>query len=880
MSLLKSLWIALRGYFRRGRAESEMNEELQFHLEMEIENNLRQGMSRAEAERRARVSFGGIEQAKEASRDAWGLRGLADIARDLRLASRSLARSPGFSGTAILTLGIGIGACAIMFSVIHAVMLKPLGVREQDRLVFFWENNLELGIDQFTQSVPNFVDYRDQAESFEALLGITSGSINLSDGNNRPVQASVVNVSAGFSEVLGWPMITGREFTANEDRPGGPDVVVLGESLWRERYGADPNILSRTINIDRQPHQVVGVISEAANFFSEVDVWKPLAADPSKVARDDHWVTVIGRLASGVTIEQAQAEVDILAAGLREAHPDTISGWGAYLEPVYDQVVPAELSRGLTILFAAVGLLLLIACANVANLLLSQALARDHELAIRGALGASRWQIMRQLLCEAAVLATGGTLLSLLLASWGVGLLRLHPQADAMLRGEQIVLNPIVLLFIVGVGVATVFVAGLVPALRVSRPDAAASLGTASRSIGLSARQSRTRSALVVVQVALSVVLVVGAGLLLHSYQQLQQTDPGYRSENVLTFQITPDNSAYGEREHRIGFFNRLKSEIGALPGVAAVGITSGLPFGDGTTSLNVFSRDPSAIAPEDSIQASWRIVDTSYFATLDIAVVDGRGFEVTDNGNDPVIIISRNLAERFWPNESAVGKRVSPGRPDNIYRVVGVVEDIRLQDLTGISERPQMYIPLRHWTGWPTVSFAVQAEVDAASLAGPVREVVQGIDAEQPVFNFNTLEELTGTATRDPQFQSGLLGLFATIALILAAIGIFAVMQTIVTQRTREIGIRMALGAQSGQTLALLFRQGSRPVLLGLLVGAPLLWPIGLLLEQQLFETSAWEPTIFGAAALTILLSALLAIAMPARRALRINPIEALRAE
>lgn len=880
MSALKSLWIALRGYFLRGRAESEMDEELQFHLDMEIENNIRQGMTPREAERAARAAFGGLDQAKEASRDAWGLRGIADIGRDLRLATRSLARSPGFSLAAVLTLGIGIGACAIMFSVIHAVMLKPLGVREQDRLVFFWENNLELGIEQFSQSVPNFVDYREQCESFESLIAINTGNANLSDGTGRPVQASLVNISAGFSEVLGWPLITGREFTPAEDQPGGPAVVVISEALWRDRYGTDPDILSRTININREPHQVVGVISEAANFFSQVDVWKPLQPNPQEVSRDDHWLTVIGRLAPGVTVEQAQAETDLLAAGLREAHPDTMKGWGAYIEPVYDQVVPAELKSGLAILFASVGLLLLIACANVANLLLSQALARGHELSIRGALGASRWHIIRQLLCEAAVLATGGTLLSLFLASWGVSLLRLHPMADAMLRGDQLVLNPPVVTFIVLIGVTTVFIAGLIPALRFSRPDASSSLGTASRSIGLNARQSRTRSALVVVQVALSVVLVVGAGLLLRSYQKLQDTDPGYRSDNILTFQITPDSSAYGERANRVGFFEELKTEIGALPGVTAVGMTSGLPFGDGTTSLNVFSTDPSTVPAEESIQTSWRIVDTTYFDALEIAVIDGRGFERTDDGDDPVIIISRHLAEQFWPNESAVGKRVSPGRADNIYRVVGVVEDIRLIDLTGVSERPQMYFPMRHWTGWPTFSLAVQTEIDAASLAGSVRQVVQEIDAEQPVYNFNTLAQLTATASRDSQFQSSLLGVFASFALILAAVGIFAVMQTVVTQRRREIGIRMALGAQAGETLVLLFRQGSRPVLLGLAIGAVLLWPIGRVLEQQLFETAAWEPAIFAAAATTILVSALLAIAVPARRALRISPIEALRAE
>ncbi|GAB5561663.1 MAG: ABC transporter permease [Synoicihabitans sp.] len=880
MRFFKSLWIGLRGYFRRGRAESEMDEELQFHLEMEIENNLRQGMTQREAERVARVAMGGIDQAKEASRDAWGLRGIADLARDLRMATRSLTRAPGFAGTAMLTLGIGIGACAIMFSVVHAVMLQPLGVRDQDRLVYFWENNLELGIERFSQSVPNFVDYREQSQSFDALIGVDTRSVNLSDKNRRPVQADAVKISRGFSETFGWPLLTGREFSTDEDQPGGPKVVLLSEALWRERYGADPGVLDRSIQINREPHRVVGVISGAANLFGEADLWLPLAADPLKVDRDDHWLVVIGRLADGVSLEQAQAEVDTLATRLREAHPESNKGWGGYLETVYDQLVPPQLTRGLNVLFAAVGLLMLIACANVANLLLSQALARDHELAVRGALGASRWHIMRQLLCEAAVLAFGGTLLSLLMASWGIDLLQAYTPADALPRGEEIALRPPILVFTASVGVATVLIAGLIPALRFSRPNPAVSLGSASRSIGLNVGQSRTRSGLVIVQVALSLVLVVGAGLLLRSYQNLQSTDPGYRSDNVLTFRMTPDNSAYGDPTKRLGLFDRLKSQISALPGVTRVGITSGLPFGDGTTSINVFARDASAIAADESIQVSWRIVDSNYFDALGIPLVAGRKLEPTDDGSNPVVVVSRKLAEQFWPTESALGKRISPGGGDNTFEIAGVVEDIRLQDLTGVSERPQIYVPLRHWTGWPNVSVAVHTDIDPATLANPVREIVRKIDPEQPVYSFNTLADLTATATRDSQFQSGLFGVFAAFALLLAAVGIFAVMQTVVTQRRREIGIRMALGARPGETLALLFRQGSRPVLWGLAIGAVLLWPVGRVLEQQLFETSAWEPVIFGVAALTLLVSAALAIALPARRALRINPIEALRTE
>ena len=880
MARLKSLWIGLRAFFRRNQTESDLDEELRFHLEMEMTNNLAQGMAPAEAKRTALVSFGGIDQTKEASRDAWGLRFLADLFRDFVLGLRSLRRAPGYAITAIITLAIGIGACAVMFSVIQSVMLKPLGVRDQDRLVYFWENHPERNITRFSQSVPNFVDYRDQSKSFEALVAFRTSNVNLSDANRRAIQARAVGISAGFSQVFGWPLIVGREFTPAEDRPGGPKVAIISESLWRERYNADPEILSRSITINREPHQVIGVISDAANFLATVDVWRPLVPNPLNENRDDHRLTVISRLSPGVSIAQAQAEVDALAAGLRAAHPDSMEGWGAYLEPFYDQHVPAELSHSLTILFVAVGLLLLIACANVANLLLSQALARDRELAIRTALGASRWQIMRQLLGEASALALGGTLLSLLLSTWGISLLLLNAPTGTLPRSDQIALDSQGLIFTAAVGILTVFAAGLIPALRFSHSDPHQTMGASSRPVGFSTRQSRTRSTLVIIQVALSLVLVVGAGLLLKSYRQLQKTDPGYNRENVLSFQITPDATAYGDGENRLGFFDRIKADISALPGVSHIGISSGLPFGGGTTSLNVFSPDSPTIPAEDSIQTSWRIVDIGYFAAMQIPLIAGRTFVETDDGDIPSIIISRQFAEQFWPQDSPIGKRLILGGGDNHYEIIGVVGDIRLTDLTGISERPQMYLPLRHWTGWPTVSFAVRTAVAPATLTRAVREIIRAIDAEQPVYNFNTLAGLSARATQNPKFQSWLLGTFAIIALTLAAIGIYAVMQTIVTQRTREIGVRMALGAQASATMTLLFRQGGRPVIFGLALGTLLLWPVTQTLEQHLFETSTLDLSILAIAIITIALAAITAIALPARRALRINPIEALRGD
>ncbi len=878
--MLAHLALKFRGLFARRRQEAALNEELAFHREQLYQQFRDEGLSPRDAELATAREFGAFADTYvEASRDTWRPAALTAGLRDLRFAVRSMARTPGFSVLAISTLALGLGACTTMFSVIQSTVRNALPVADQDRLMFFWEDNVELGIEQFSQSVPNFVDYRDQATSFEALIGTTGGNTSLAINGGSATHGQKVSVSAGFAAMFGWPMLTGREFTAAEDVPGGEAIAIISERIWRDRFGGRSDVLEREITIDRVPHRIIGVIDGAADLLGQTDVWLPLRPDPGRVARDDHWLTVIGKLKPAVSRAQAEAEIDLLAASLRANYPETMKGWDAHLEPLAEQVIPTEWSSGLNVLFAAVGLLLLIACANVANLLLSRSLAREREIAIRISLGATRGQIMRQLLAETLTLASVGTLLALLLADWSLSALRTFAPAD-LPRIDQLGLSlPSFGFAAIACGLATLL-AGLLPALKGSHTALATGLGGA-KSAGGNRSRSRLRNTLVVLQVALSLSLLVGAGMVWRSFERLRATDPGFDAQNVLTFQFTPDEVGYRRSADLLNLYQRMHAELAALPGVESVAQTSGLPFGEGRTSLNVFPVDPAAVAPEESVQASWRIIDANYFSVLRIPLVAGRAFTDADNHWDaPTIILSRRLADRFWPDGEAIGQRVNPGGGDNIYTVVGVAEDIRLRDLTGETEIPQMYFPLTLWTGWRSQAFALRTTVPPESLAESVRTVVRQIDPSQPVFAMNALSALAARDLRLPRLAAWLLGIFATIALLLATVGLYAVMNTSVAQRTREIGVRMALGARPASVLQLVLSQGTRLIGLGILLGGLMAAAVARVLSAGLYQTPAFDLTIYLGAATLLLLTALGALASPALRASRVDPAIALRGE
>ncbi|MCF3651096.1 ABC transporter permease [Synoicihabitans lomoniglobus] len=879
--LFAFLRTTLRRWFLRDRQETALRDELAFHREQLVSQYREEGMTPAEAEHAAAKEFGAFADAYvEESRDTWRPSWIRAVGHDLRFATRSMMRSPSFSLLAVVTLALGIGACTTMFSVIQSTVRSALPVEDQDRLVFFWEDNLELGIDQFSQSIPNFVDYRDRLTSFESLIGTNGGNVSLALETGAAMHARAVAISAGFSRAFGWPLLRGRDFLSAEDAPGGPAVAIISERVWREQFNGRENVIGATVLIDREPHQVVGVVGRQADLLGDTDVWRPLRPDPTRVSRDDHWVTVIGKLKTGVAIDQAEAEIDAVAATLRAEYPDTMKGWGAHLETLTDQIIPPAWRDSLNLLFAAVGLLLLIACANVANLLLSRALIRENEIAIRISLGATRGQIVRQLLCETLVLAAAGTAVGLLLTYWGLDALRTFAPTD-LPRIDTIALSTPSFVFAALTCLGTTLVAGLLPALKGTGGKRPPGQGMAVKTIGGSKHRNRLRDLLVMIQVALSLALLVGAGLLIRSFGQLSQESPGFDADNVLTFSIGLDEATYGDPSAKQAFYRRVGEELRALPGVEAVAQTSGLPFGDGGTSLNLFPAEAAALSLEESVQSSWRIVDANYFAVLRIPLVEGRAFDDRDtNWDTPVIMLSRRLAEQFWPGESALGKRVNPGGGDNLYTVIGVVEDIRLYDLSGVTERPQMYFPLTLWAGWRYQSFAVRTSLPPESLASSVRETMRRIDPAQPIYALDTLAAMARRDLRLPNLSAWLLSIFAGVALLLATVGIYAVMSTSVAQRTREIGVRMALGAAPMTVHRMILRHGIQLVGSGVLIGIVLSAAAGKVLESVLFNTTAFEIPVLGAAAATLLITALLAVFQPARRATRIEPIVALRAE
>ena len=876
MKTLRTIWLRIRSLLQRREVKREIDEELRFHIEQRTAENIAAGMSPEEAAREARKRFGNVQSIREECRETKGASFGEATFRDVRFGLRILRKSPGFTSTVVLTLGLGIGACTTMFSVIEAVMLKPLPVADQQSLVAVWGTNAKLGINQFSQSVPNYFDYRDQAKSFAGLAVLRgfSGNVTL-DGSAVRLEGN--EATANFTQVLGWQPILGRSFTAEEDRPGAARVAMISAGFWRDHLGADPGVIGRKIDVNGEPHEIVGVLNHARSLGDQTDIWRPLAASVQRESRGNHMLFMFGRLKPGVSREQAQSEMEAIAANIRAANPD-YKGWSVRLESFYDMLVPPRLRAALVILFAAVGCVLLIACANVANLLLARALSREHEIAVRLALGARRWHLVRQMLAETALLAAAATGAGLLIAFWSVNLLR-SALPQSVLPSDHIGVNAGSLLFAAAAGVCVTLLSGLVPALRGATGQPAARLSSGMRTGGGTPQSNRLCSSLVMTQFALSTVLLVGAGLLLHSFQRLQRIDPGFRATGVMTFQISPSPARYNNPAARTAFYNDLVGKLEALPGVTQVALSSGMPFGGGTTSMNASPVDPSSLQPDESIQTSWRIVSPGYFQALGVPLLQGRAFTGTDIGeNEPVIIISEKLARRLWGKESALGKRLRPG-PNAPYTVVGVVGDTTLENLTG-DDRPAMFFSLGQWWQWETMTVAVKADVAAATLAPAIRTVVQQLDPLQPVFNFRTMESLVTMQLQSPRLSSVLLTTFAALALVLAAVGIYSVMAASVARRTHEIGIRMALGAQNADIARLVLGHGLRLAAAGVLIGLAGAYAVARLLTSLLYDTATTDPVAYAATALILSAATLLACYLPARRATRVDPIIALRCE
>lgn len=877
--MLSRLKLRLRALFRKAEMERELNDELRFHIENEVERNIARGMFPAESRTAALRDFGGVEQAKEACRDARGVWVVEEVWRDLRYGLRTIARQPGFTLTVVLTLAIGIGANTAIFSVVNAVLLRPLPYENPDRLIAVWGHDIKGGDDHTYLSFDDYKDYRQTSETFEILAGFTpQWSFTLTgSGDAERVQGFFASASA-FT-MLGVKPALGRAFTEDEDTPRGNSVALISYGLWQRRFGGDANIIDQSVALDGQSVTIVGVLPAGFRWLEEADLWAPLTQNPvTQRGRAVRIVSFAGRLKPGVTLAAAQAEMGTIASRLAEQYPASNTGIAVNLIPLYQEIT-GKIRPALLALLGAVGLVLLIACANVANLLLARSRTRLREIAIRISLGASRPRLIAQLLTESVLLAIIGGAAGMLLAIWGVDLLVNASPVDIPRRNE-IGLNTAVLFFTLLLSLATGILFGLVPALQASRSDLTEALKDAGRTTsGPGSR--RARSILVVAEVALALVVVTAAGLLLRSFAKLHAVDPGFDTESVLSFDL-PMPSRYQDANVRMTFYRQLYARIESLPGVTAVGDITRLPLaGRAGNPTSVLAIEGVDVPPGERPQVDFRRAGPGYFRAMGIPLVAGRAFDDRDVPNSELVaVINQTAARQFFFGRDPIGKRIGFGNAPTPQwnRIVGVVGDVRHLGLR-TEARAEAYIAtLQAPPNAPVV--VVRSSVDAASLIPTIRGVIREMDPGVAIFNVLTLQQVRYQSLAQPRFQVFLFGLFAGLALILAVIGVYGVMAYSVSQRTHEVGVRVALGAQRQDVLRLVVGEGMKLVGLGIALGIPAALGATRLLSTLLFGVTAADAVTYFAVALLLGGAALAACLAPARRATRVDPITALRYE
>lgn len=802
---------------------------------------------------------------------------------DIRYGFRSLLKRPAFTAIALLTLALGIGVNSAIFSAVDSILLRPLPLKDPARLVSVWEHTLRDGIRQNEAAPANFFDLQSQNQSFEQLGAFGPDDVNLT-GDGEPERLDGQVVTANVFSILGVAPALGRTFSPEEDQPGQEHVVVLSDALWRRRFNGDPSIVNRTVTLNGESFTVIGVMPRGFFFPErEIELWTPWAMEPDqKSGRGDHYLRLVARLKPGTTLERANADLTSIAQRLSAEYPRTNEGLGFVAHSLHQDYV-GNLRLPILILFAAVGLVLLIACANVANLLLAQATTRRKEIAIRIALGARRWTIVRQLLVESLLLAAGGGLLGTLGAFWSVEALgKLLPESLSKLQNVSI--DARVFLFTLGVSVLTAVVFGGVPALLASRTRPGATLNDVARDMAGGTSGRHVRRVLVVSEVALAVVLLVSAGLLIRSFQLLRQVDTGFTSENALTMRMVLPFPKYAQAEARRAFYDETLRRIEALPGVESAGMITFLPLS--FHGMNFTFSVEGQPSPSDMKLpfALFRVVSPDYFRAMGIPLRRGRFFDTRDSiDSQPAVLINRRFAEQYWPGEDAIGKRVKVGPVDspNVWlTVVGVVGDVRQ---TGLYEQKlEFYVPYAQdrRSFMAPRDLVVRTKSDPAAIAAAVRQAVWTVDKDQPVSNVRTLDQVFAAAISQERFQALMLGLFAALALLLACVGLYGVISYAVVQRTHEIGVRMALGAQPVDVLRLVIRQGMTLTLAGLVVGIVAGTFVTRVLTDMLFGVTPRDPLTFAGVPVLLVVVAFLACYIPARRATRIDPLTALRAE
>ncbi|MGH9868104.1 MAG: ABC transporter permease [Candidatus Polarisedimenticolia bacterium] len=794
--------------------------------------------------------------------------------QEIRHAARRLKGSPSFTLVAVVTLALAIAGNTTVLSVLDAIILSPLPYPHPERLVRIYESNVERGWSQFSTSAPNYKDWRDQNRSFEEIAAWRSRSFTWTGGQEAE-RVGAGCVSAPLLPLLGARPALGRLFVAGDDAPGSPRVAMLSHGFWKRAFGGRPDVAGQPILLDGQPHEVIGVLSEGFPWFGRADVMVPLAhyVDDN---RDNHVLSVFGLLREGATLLEASAEMETLAARLAVQYPGSNRGWSVSLESFDQWIVGEDLRRSLLVLTAAVGAVLLIACANVASLLLMRATGRSRELAIRAALGAGRWRLVRELLTESLLLSVAGGAVGLLLSVWGLELAR-SLGGDRVPRLDEAVLNVRVLVFMVGVSLLTGLVFGLGPALNAARSDPSLGLAEGGRGSGPGRRARRVRQVLVAAEMTLSVVLLIMAGLLLRSFASLQDVEPGFRSDGVVTMQIGLPGR-YDSAEKAAAFHVPLLEKVRTLPGVEAAAEGSILPFEGGNTTFEVRIEGRSDDTDDTAPSADWRMISPSYFRTLGIPTLLGRDFDQREGpGGSKSVIVSATMARRYWPDQDPIGRRLQGGADRQTWwTVVGVVGDVKHLSLD-TDDRPVMYIPIHEFI-WNPTSLAIRTTMDADALVQAVRGAVRSLDADVPVYGLNPMDEFIRQSVAARRFSVTLLVLFASVALLLSAVGCYGVMAYAVTERRHEMGVRLALGAQGRDLVLMVARQAGLLAAVSIVVGVGAALALGRLVSSLLYGVTATDPVTLAAVPCVLGLTVLAASWGPARRAARLDPLRVLR--
>ena len=868
--------LRLRSLFRRGQVEAELNEELRYHLERQIEVNTAAGMSVEEARYAALRAMHGLDQRKEECRDMRRVRLIEDLWRDFRFSLRSLLKRPGFTAIALLALALGIGANTAIFSLVNAVILQPLPYRDPDRLISVYGTRNRST--QGSVGPTDFLDYRSQNKTFEQFAA--SGSMMLPmnlTGSGEPERLNASIITGNYFDTFGVRPALGRGFSLENEKTGQDHVTVLSHAFWQTRFGGDPNIVNKTINLDGKAYEVLGVMPAEVVLPQPAQLWVPINfdADPEMKMRNARFLRGIGRLKEGVTLDQAQTDTDLIAAQLEQQYPDSNTGWSLRLIPLREILVGGSRTM-LFILFGAVGFVLLIACANVANLLLVRAAARQKEIAMRTALGASRLRIIRQMITESLLLAIFGGALGALLAVAGVKLL-VSLGEDNIPRTANVKIDATVLAFTLLISLATGLLFGLAPAIRTMKENLVDALKDGIRGGSEATVKNRTRSLLVVFESAIAVMLLIAAGLLIRSLVALQNVDPGFDPNNVLTLRVDLPRQKYNTPEKASNFFEQLETRVAGLPGVEAVGLITDLPLSGEARDMPY--RVEGRPATSDIAFVDFRRVNKNYFSAMRIPLRRGRNFtEQEVRQSDKAIVVSQAFVDSVFPNEEALGKRliIWSGIRNEPYEIIGIVGDTRYQSLQG-EPSATMYVPTRELL---FVNLVIRTQGDPLSLVGGVRKEVNALDPDQPIAAIRPMTEWVAMSAAGARYRTTLLGLFALLAMILAATGIYGVMSYSVAQRTQEIGVRMALGARPLDVLKLVVRQGMMLALIGVVVGLAGALALTRVMSSLLFGVTERDPITFVAVAALLIVVAFISCFVPAHRATRIDPLIALRCE